>query len=462
MIAMERRRTIVRCLVALAAAGALAMQPALGQQRKPVTTPAASQPDQGKASPLDKLNSKPVLVPTAIPVNPDDPVAKVNGQAISRRQLADECVSRRGKEILDTLIARVLIEQGLKAKGLEVTPAEVDREIDRQATEIAHVSREAWLRSLDKERGISPIQYAHDIVYPSLALRKLAAPMVQVTPQDLQDAFEAQYGAKLKIRLIMVPKLHAAQEIWEELKKNPAAFEKLAQTRSIDMTTASLGGLVGEPLTRHAYPRTVSDAAFLQLVDGDSKDTNPAHKPKDSDFSGPIQVNETSWVILRREAVIPGTKANLDDPNIRRMLNDMMYEAKVKSKMGEVYQDLVRGAAIVNVLTGQEKMAHEEEHPEHRVDGDVQLMSNPNAAVPAVPGAPVPSGAAAAAGVKPGPDRAPSGVPAEAAKTVEALKRPLKQKAATPATTASPSGGVGGGVGGVGASTATPPADGSK
>ena len=37
------------------------------------------------------------------------------------------------------------------------------------------ISREDWLRTLDKERGISPVQYARDIIYPALALRKLCA-----------------------------------------------------------------------------------------------------------------------------------------------------------------------------------------------------------------------------------------------------------------------------------------------
>src|SRR4029077_12911167 len=121
--------------------------------------------------------------------------------------------------------------------------------------------------TLDKERGISPVQYGRDIIYPSIALRKLAAPLVTVTEQDMNDAFEAQFGDKLRCRMIMVDKLRDAQQVWEELKRNPAGFEKLAQDRSIDMTSRSLGGLLGEPITRHAYPRTVSDAAFHQLVD---------------------------------------------------------------------------------------------------------------------------------------------------------------------------------------------------
>ena len=111
---------------------------------------------------LDQLNVPGVQV-TAIPVNPSDPIAIVNNQIISRQQLADECVARKGKEILETLINRTLIEQALKGRKQDITAAEIDQEIDNVAHRFG-IGREAWLRTLDKERGISPVQYARDII----------------------------------------------------------------------------------------------------------------------------------------------------------------------------------------------------------------------------------------------------------------------------------------------------------
>ena len=134
---------------------------------------------------------------TRVPVNPSDPIAIVNNQIISRQQLADECVAREGKKILDVLINRTLIEQALARGKLSITAAEIDQEIDTVAQRFG-IDREGWLRTLDKERGISPAQYAREIIYPALALRKLCSDKVQVTPKDLQDAFESQYGDKLR------------------------------------------------------------------------------------------------------------------------------------------------------------------------------------------------------------------------------------------------------------------------
>ena len=228
---------------------------------------------------LDEIDA-PALQLTQIPVNPTDPILNVNGQVITRQQLADECIARKGKEIAELMIHRTLVEQALRAKKLEVTAAEIDQEIETVAKRFG-ISREGWLRTLDKERGISPIQYARDIIYPAIALRKLCAGRVQVTPNDMQQAFEAQYAEKIRCRMILVDTQQKAVEIWERLRKNPGGFEKIAMDESMDTGSRSLGGLLAEPITRHAYPQTISDAAFEQLVDGDKADRDPSHKPKD-------------------------------------------------------------------------------------------------------------------------------------------------------------------------------------
>ncbi len=318
----------------------------------------------------------PPLQKTRIPVNPSDPIAVVNNQVISRQQLADECVAREGKKILDILVNRTLIEQALARKHLSVTAAEIDEEIDQVAHRFG-IGREGWLKTLDKERGISPSQYAREIIYPALALRKLSADRVQVTPRDLQDAFESQYGDKLRCRMILVDKLDTARTLWEELHKNPGGFEKLAQEHSMDPSSRSLGGLLGQPITRHAIPKNLSEKAFEQLVNGDPNDRDPTHKPKDGDFTGPIQAAEAVWVILRRESIEPAAKGiSLKDETVRKQVYEMIYQVKLKEVMENYFKELIKAAAVENRLTGQVKLADEEKDPEYRVDGNVKLMGN--------------------------------------------------------------------------------------
>ena len=334
------------------------------------------------ATPADgDFRLKEVVVPT----NPRDEVAKINGEIITYQQLADECIARKGEEILETMIARKLIEQATKAKNIVITPADIDAEIERVAQQMAGVTRENWLRTLHKERGISPVQYARDIIYPALALRRLAEPAVVVTEQEYHEAFATAFGEKLRARIILVNKPRDGKEIWEALKKDPESFERIARNdnRSMDQGTKALGGLLGEPLRRHAMPRTVSDAAFRDLVDGDAKDNDPKHKPKDGDISGVIQVSETSWVIIKRESLEAAeTTKDAKDPAVRKLVVEMVREAKLKDEMAKVYAELTRKAAIENQLVGKHQEANEDQNPLHRVDGQVKLTSDPDAAMP--------------------------------------------------------------------------------
>jgi foldase protein PrsA len=391
-------------------------------------------PGAGAASPARKPRASvdlrqinvPPLQLKAVPVNPSDAAALVNGEAITRQRLADECVAREGKKILDSMINRTLIEQALRRGKMEITAAEIDEEIDAVAKRFG-INREGWLRTLDKERGISPSQYAREIIYPALALRKLCAGKVEVTPQDLQDAFEAQYGDKIRVRMILLDKEQKAIQIWEELHKNPGSFEKMAQEQSVDPGSRAMGGLLAEPITRHAYPRNLADKAFAQLVDGDPSDKDPSHKPKNGDITGVIQVAESMWVILRREDVIPANKnVNLKDEHIRQQTYEMIYQVKLKETMERVFQELYKGAEIENRLTGSIKMANEDRDPAYKVDGKVQLMGNRDG-----DGEANPRGSAGAPG-----RNSVTNLPTPAALSSEAAKqfRPLKPGGGPPAS----------------------------
>ena len=193
----------------------------------------------------------------------------------------------------------------------------------------------------------------------------------------------------------------------------------------MDAGSRSLGGLLGEPITRHAYPQNLSDAAFQQLVDGDPADKDSSHKPKDGDFTGPIQVSEMAWVILRRESVVPAVKdANLSDKRVRDQTYEMIYEVKLKEAMQGIFQELLKSAAIENQLAGTIKLANEEKDPNFGVDRDVKLMSNPAAAKGSDARAAVAAGAVPA-GARP-KIPTPAALAPDAAQQFDKLKRPLK------------------------------------
>ena len=167
-----------------------------------------------------------------VPVNPGDAVAIINGEVITRAALAEEAFVREGEKVLDAMISRKLVDQALKARKLTVTAQEIDAEIDKYANNVAGVTREEWLRNLSQQKKINPVQYKNDIIYPGLALKKLAQGRVEVTEKDMKDAFEAQYGERLRVRIIMTMLERDAVAMWNDLKKNPGGFAHMASNDS--------------------------------------------------------------------------------------------------------------------------------------------------------------------------------------------------------------------------------------
>ena len=198
-----------------------------------------------------------------------------------------------------------------------MTGPEIDQEIDNVAIGRRHRPRSLVAHARQGARDQpGPVRPRHHL--PGPALRKLAAPRVQVTENDMQDSFEAQYGEKLRVRIIMVDKLEHGPG---DLGRGPEEPRWLRE--------AGAGAVDGhrQPLARRPARRAdqparlspdVADAAFHQLVDGDPNDKDPNHKPKDGDFTGPIQVAEATWVIIRREGIIPAAARDPKDENVRK------------------------------------------------------------------------------------------------------------------------------------------------
>jgi hypothetical protein len=174
MNARDRRRKWAAAAAAMIGSTdvALAQGPGAPAGRVPVQTKGSA---PATAAAANKPEAKPEGRFVRIPANPTDAVAIVNGEPITRQQLADEAVTRKGEEVLDALVSRKIIDQAVKKRGVVITQQDIDKEIDNAAATMGHgASREQWLALLSKERKISPAQYRDDIIYPGLALRRLA------------------------------------------------------------------------------------------------------------------------------------------------------------------------------------------------------------------------------------------------------------------------------------------------
>lgn len=259
--------------------------------------------------------------------------ARVNNVPITYDALARVCVDRHGVAVLDNLINQMIIQQECTRRGLSVSQAEIEQEVANTAKKF-NLPLDTWYKMLESERGLNRQQYHNDVIWPMLALKKLAGENVQVTEQDMQLGFERDYGPRMKGRMIMIDgNSRQAADIWQKCQKNPDDFERLAREHSSDPNTRPLGGVI-PPIQRHAGNPQIEAAAF---------------KLREGEISALIQVAESRYVILMCEGF---TEPVVQD--IKVVWNDLynsLVEEKVQVSVAKVFTEIKEKAVVQNFLT---------------------------------------------------------------------------------------------------------------
>jgi foldase protein PrsA len=261
-------------------------------------------------------------------------VAKVGKEYIAYEELAAECIRRVGKEVLDNLINRKIIQQACDEQGIEVSEAEVTKAIEKQAKDLG-MTGDQLLQLSEAERNITPAQYRRDIVWPMQALRKLAGEDVKVTEEDIKKAYIRNYGERVMAKAIVLDHPRRANEVWQKARDNPEDFEKLAQEHSVDPSSRALGGVI-PPIQRYAGSKEVETAAF---------------KLKKGEISPVIQVGLNHYIILKCEGrTVPVVKEMAE---VRDILIQELREEKIHLAVAKTFEKLKNEARVDNYVTGE-------------------------------------------------------------------------------------------------------------
>ncbi len=264
---------------------------------------------------------------------PQDVVAKVNGRPITRGELGAECVRHFGKQVLESVLNRYLITLECRKYNLTVTNQEVDQEIDRMAGRFG-LPVDQWLNLLESERNISPEHYRREIIWPTLALRRLSAEQIQVTDDEIVQEFESRFGPQVQVRMIVVPSREQAERLRQDLLKNPAEFPRLAAKFSTDVNSASAGGLV-QPIRLHLGEPVIEHAAFSL---------------KEGQLSQVLQLGD-QYLILRCEKHIPGQQpAKSQMEKIEKMITESIRDQKLRVAGAQLFKQLQAKAKVQNVF----------------------------------------------------------------------------------------------------------------
>ncbi|HEV3005327.1 MAG TPA: peptidylprolyl isomerase [Pirellulales bacterium] len=251
-------------------------------------------------------------------------VAVVNGEPITREKLGEECLQHFGDEVLDTLVSKQLIVEQCKARGIEVTHEEVRAELDHMAERFG-LPTDQLLKMLKDERHITPNQYAKEIIWPTVALRKLAAKELQVTEKEIHEAYDVLYGPSVQTRLIACNTAEEANKVRALAVKEPDDFPNLAMKYSRDPSAGSKGLI--QPIHKHEGTLDVEQAAFALKV---------------GEISQVIKAYDR-YVILKCEAHVPAQG---------------VPKAEVRDQLIESVRDTKLRTVAVKLLTKLKKEGH--------------------------------------------------------------------------------------------------------
>ena len=304
---------------------ALAVQAVVtASARAQQATPAA-----GPAFQASTANARPAAAGTQ-----KSPVmAVVNGEQITRQSLADECTRRYANDVLESMISKQILLLACQSRGVTITDKDIEDEIRNVATKFS-LSVDRWLDLLESERNVDAQQYRKDIIWPTLALRRLAARQSAATPEELREAFESEYGPKVKARLIVVSSRQKADWVLQAAQANPDSFAQLAKEHSEDPASASAYGVI-PPIRKHVGDPNVEQAAFAL---------------KEGQLSPVIQVGN-QYLVLKCERQIPETFISSEHlPQVEAQLKERLAEHKTRVQSAELFQQLQGQAKIVNVF----------------------------------------------------------------------------------------------------------------
>ena len=182
-------------------------------------------------------------------------VAIVNDQKVTRQELYNLLIDTYGEDALDVLIRRTLICQTAKKEGVVVTKSEVDEKLKSLVNnEIDALLRNYRLKDkadLEKELNKvgSSLAQLEDRVSRrmgkqaeiELLAEKTMEKTVVPTEDELQKAYEEEYGEKIDACQIVLKTRREAEETLKKLQSG-ADFATLSKNDSIDRASAIKGG----------------------------------------------------------------------------------------------------------------------------------------------------------------------------------------------------------------------------
>ena len=229
--------------VILASTACLGTNFLLGQTTAPATAPAAPM-------------SQPAIL------------ASVNGQDIDSAKFNQLMLGIAGMRVLEQVVDLIVAEQACASAGINVNAkefevnikAELDRALSDLATQgVPKESREAVLQTMLQKQGVTVPEFQMGL-RRAACLRALAKGKVTLTDENLQDAYDAEYGSKVRGRLVVVRSAVDAKGVTDAVKEGKDLTEYCTshnlQLQNVTITEKAKGDSI----------KALKDVAFTMKV----------------------------------------------------------------------------------------------------------------------------------------------------------------------------------------------------
>jgi foldase protein PrsA len=290
-----------------------------------------------------------------------DTAAKVNGEAVSTEALNQQLEQLKKQypnmftgadgegrlldfkqRLLDNIINQKLIEQAAKDKGIKISDADVQKQIDQLR---AGFKDQAQFDEALKSAGMT-VDGLKTQIRNQLVTQKLIDSLssnTKVSEADIQayyDKNKAQFyqkASKKASHILFKPEDKAKAEAVLAEVQNGGNFEALAKKNSIDTATASKGGDLGWPTSAYV-------PEFQAALD----------KLKKGETTTKLVQSPFGWHIIRVTDERAGTQQSLAE------VKSQIQQIIVQQRKGDAYQtflDDLRKNAKIEILIPELKAA---------------------------------------------------------------------------------------------------------
>jgi hypothetical protein len=251
---------------------------------------------------------------------------------VSREELGEYLIARFGPERVEFLINRKIVEMACKAKGIEISDAQIEAQLKQDIASFGPTMTEKqFVDQVLKRFNKTLYEWKEDVIRPKLAMGALVRPTVEVTLEDIQKEFEARYGPKVQCRMIVLAKETPKQvqtQVREAAVKSEEGFLSEARKQFIPDLAARAGEI--QPIFHHFPDPRIEKEAFSL---------------KPGEVSSLMGMPDGTTILLRCEKHVPADDSKRLEAE-RLPLSKELFEGKVAAKIPLVFQEMRQQAQV--------------------------------------------------------------------------------------------------------------------